>query len=201
MNAFSRVMCLGTVLALSACGGPEPVEGEELAQQAASVVVPATASSQGCSFKLDATQTTPTPPTYNVILTRVGGDTCPYPAGESRVMGGVYGFEPRLSMAGNGLGLAVAYTTKATYSGSSPYYLALKHVDPATLATVRDADIRADYPYGQINSGGVSILADGTTLRVSGTMSGTIQGRRGTYYTATFVNFFTSTTPPAISTF
>lgn len=201
MRVFSSVVCLGSVLALSACGGPEQVEGEELAQQSSAVVTPATASSQGCSFMLEAIETTPTPPTYNVVLTRTGGLDCPYPAGESRVMGTSYGSTPTLSMAGNGLGLAVAYTLKGTYSGSSPKYLGLKHVDPATLATVRDADIRGDYPYGNITSGGVTIQSNGTTLRVAGYKSGTLQGLGGNYYVATFVDFFTSTTPPTFSTF
>ena len=177
------------------------MEGEELVQQSAAVVTPVTASSQGCAFTLSAVETTPTPPTDNVILTRDGGEGCPYPAGESRLMGTSYGDVPKLSMVGNGLGLAAAYTLKGTYSGSSPRFLALKHVDPATLATVRNADIRGDYPYGQITSGGVSIQSNGTTLRVAGYKSGTLQGMGGNYYVAMFVDFFTSTTPPTYSTF
>ncbi|WP_205525726.1 hypothetical protein [Pyxidicoccus trucidator] len=200
MNKLSRVMCLGSVLTLAACGGPEQVEGEELARQSAAVVIPATASSQGCDFTLNAIQTLPAPPTYNVILTRNGGEGCPHPADVSTVMGTSYGSEPKLSMKGNALGLAVAFTLKGTYSGSSPTYLGLRHVDPATLSTVRSADIRGDYPYGQITSGGVSIQADGTTLKVQGYKSGTLQGLGGNYYVATFVNFFTSTTPPTFTT-
>jgi hypothetical protein len=194
-------MCLGSVLALSACGGQEQVEGGELAQQSSAVITPVTVTLQGCSYTLNATMTLPAPPTYAVTLTRNGDETCPYPVGESLTLGTSYGSEPKLSMQGNSLGLAAAFTLKGTYSGSSPTYLGLRHVDPATLSQVRSADIRGDYPYGQITSGSVSIQADGTTLKVSGMKSGTLQGMGGTFYVATFVNFFTSTTPPTFVTF
>ncbi|RKH11001.1 hypothetical protein D7V97_12350 [Corallococcus sp. CA053C] len=201
MNKFARVVCLGSALVVSACGGPEQMEGEAIAQQEAAFVIPSTASSQGCSFTLNATQITTAPPSWNITLTRTGGASCAYPTGDSVVLGTSNGSEPKVSLAGNALGLAAAFTMKGTFSGSSPIALGLRHVDPTNLTTVRSADIRGDYPYGQITSGGVSIQADGTTLKVSGSKSGTLQGMGGTYYTATFLDFFTSTTAPTYQTF
>ncbi|WP_375759681.1 hypothetical protein [Corallococcus exercitus] len=201
MNKLTSVVCLGSALVLSACGAPEPEDGVELAQQSQGVITPVSGSSQGCDFTLSGTQLTTSPPSYSVTLTRTGGTSCAYPAGESVEIGYSYSVEPRLSIAGNSLGLAVSFTKKGTYSGSSPRYLAIKHIDPATLSVVRDADLRADYPYGQITSGGITILSDGTTLRAAGQFTGTLGGRGGSYYYANYADFFTSTTAPTYSTF
>ncbi|MCY1047010.1 hypothetical protein OV208_37250 [Corallococcus sp. bb12-1] len=201
MNKFTRAVCLGSALVVSACGGPELVEEEHLAQQEAAFIFPSTATSQGCSFTLNATQVTTAPPSWNITLTRNGGTGCPYTAGQSVVLGTSNGYEPKLEMRGNALGLVPAFVFKGTFSGSSPIRLGLKHVDPATLAVVRDADIQADYPYGQITTGNPSIQTNGTTVNVVGNMSGTINGVSGIHYSATFTNFFTSTTPPSIYAF
>ncbi|MHA7630789.1 hypothetical protein [Corallococcus sp. M7] len=112
------------------------------------------------------------------------------------MIGTSYGYEPKLEMRGNASGLVPAFVFKGTYSGSSPTRLGLKHVDPATLAVVRHADLQADYPYGLITTGNPSIYTDGTTVNVVGNMSGTINGVSGIHYSATFSNFFTSTSAP-----
>lgn len=203
-NKLMSVVCLGSALALSACGGPEQEDGEALAQQSQAFVFPSTASSQGCSFTLNAVQVTTAPPSWNITLTRNGdaaGSVCPYTAGESVVLGTSNGFEPKLEMRGNALGLVAAFVFKGTFSGSSPTRLGFKHVDPATLAVVRHADLQADYPYGQITTTNPSIQSNGTTVTVVGNMSGTINGVSGIHYSATFTNFFTSTTAPSFYAF
>jgi hypothetical protein len=201
LNKLTSVVCLGSALALSACGGPEQEASESPSQQSQGVITPVSGSSQGCDFTVSGTQLSNSPPYYSVTLTRTGGASCPYPAGSSVLLGNSYSVEPVLSIAGNSLGLAVGFTVKSSPSGSSMPYLAVRHIDVDTLATVRNADLRGDYPYGQITSGGVSILSDGTTLRSSGRFSGTLGGKSGSYYTATWTNFFTSTTAPTYSTF
>ncbi|RKH33659.1 hypothetical protein D7Y13_05595 [Corallococcus praedator] len=196
MNKFTRAVCLGSALVVSACGGPEPVEEASLAQQEAAFAVPATATAHGCNFTLYALdRPNVLPPTYDIKLNRFGS-TCPY-GDLTVVLGTSYSTEPKLSMQGNALGVALSYSVQSSYSGSAARYLVFSHVDPATLAVVRNADIRGDYPYGQVNSGNVWIESNGTTVTVNGVMSGTIQGRPGTRYTATFPDFFTSTTAPS----
>ncbi|MHA7630788.1 hypothetical protein [Corallococcus sp. M7] len=79
MNKLTSVVCLGSALMLSACGAPEQEDGAELAQQSQAFIWPSTASSQGCSFTLNATQITTAPPSWNITLTRNGnasGSVC-----------------------------------------------------------------------------------------------------------------------------
>ncbi|RKH67595.1 hypothetical protein [Corallococcus llansteffanensis] len=199
MNKFARSVCLGSALVVSACGGSEQVEGEELAQQSARLL---TASSQGCDYSVASVQTTPSPPQYNIVVTRTGGVSCPYPTGVSQVVGtAVLNAPGSLGMVGGSLGLAVGYVKKNGFSGSSANIYSLVHVDTATLAVMRNADILCDYRTGNIITGSLSISADGTGVSVFGTKDGKINGQSGTYYSASFVNFFTSTTPPTYFVF
>ncbi|RYZ33594.1 MAG: hypothetical protein EOO71_41565, partial [Myxococcaceae bacterium] len=118
-------------------------------------------------------------------------------------VGSSTGTAPTLSLAANDLGVAVGYTYKTSVSGSAPRSLGLKHLAPNTLATVRSTGLAIPLGSGSVNSGDLAIAADGTTLTVSGTKSGTLSGQTGSgnNYVATYPNFFTSTTSPSIAAF
>ncbi|MFY0562394.1 Kelch repeat-containing protein [Archangium lansingense] len=82
-------------------------------------------------------------------------------------------------------------------------YLTLFNLAPDTLAVVRQTELRAYYSIrtGIIWNGDLSIQTDGTTLKIQGVKDGTIPGEVGTgsYYTALYPNFFTSTTAPTVT--
>lgn len=200
MNKFMRVACLGSALVVSACGGPlQEEEGEPLARQAARLT---TATSQGCDYSVASVQTTVSPPQYNIVVTRTGGLNCTLPTGVSQVVQSVPLDAPKdVAIVGSDLGLAVGAVVRNGWSGSAAHIYALRRLDPTTLATTRNADIYCDYMTGSILSGGLSIGSTGTSVSVYGTKSGKINGRSGTYYSASFANFFTSTTPPSFNIF
>ncbi|RKH60737.1 hypothetical protein [Corallococcus llansteffanensis] len=200
MNSLTRAVCLGSALVLSACGGPEPVEeGEALGQQSAGLT---TASSQGCNYSVSTVLVTASPASHDVVLTRTGGTGCPLPTGASVVVAHVVKDRPSsLALVGNSLGLAVGFVMRTGPLEPARYKYALRHVNPATLGTVRSADFACDYGTGDIYTGTLSLSGDGTGVGVSGTKTGLINGQAGNYYTATFLNFFTSTTPPTYSVY
>ncbi len=199
MKLFKRGVYLCAAISLTACGGQEPQSqqepGAELATQESGL-----ATSLGCDFSVTyATVPGTLPPNYNVILNRQASATCAWGAG-SVVLGTSVNYTPLLSLAANDLGVAVSYVYKNSLSGSSPSFLALRHVDPETLATVRSAGISPYLGRGYVFSGYLTIEPDGTTLTVSGTKSGKVFGETGSgsNYIATFPDFFTSTTAPTI---
>lgn len=198
---FKRGVYLCAAMLLSACGAPELGEQEEAL---ASLPAPLTSGvSQGCSFSITYFQRPGVlPPLYDIYINRQASATCPW-AASTVVLDTSSNYVPRLSLAANNLGVAVSYVKKNTYSGSSPSILGLDHVNPQTLAVVRSADIYPAYGVGYIYSGELSILADGTTLRVQGTKNGTILGETGggSNYIATYPNFFTSTTAPTVQAY
>lgn len=199
---FKHGVYLCAAMMLSACGAPEAGEDAEasLASREAALT---TGVSQGCSFSITYMQRPAVlPPLYDIYIHRQASVTCLWPAA-TVLLDTSYNYTPLLSMAANNLGVAVSYVKKNTYSGSSPSILGLDHVHPETLAVVRSADIYPAYGRGYIYSGNLSILADGTTLRVQGTKSGTILGESGSggNYIATYPNFFTSTTAPTVQAY
>ncbi|NOK32277.1 hypothetical protein [Corallococcus exercitus] len=198
MNKLTSVVCLGSALVLSACGGPEQEDGVELAQQGARLT---TASSQGCDYEATTVQITTSPPQYNVVITRTGGASCTLTTGASVVVQTVPLAAPgTVSLSGSSLGLAVGFTMKNGWSGSAATIMAVRAVDPTTLSTTRNADIYCDYMTGSILTGGANIAANGTDLSASGTKACKISGKSGTYWVAKFTDFFTTTTPPVITT-
>ncbi|MBN8227879.1 hypothetical protein JYK02_10195 [Corallococcus macrosporus] len=195
MNKLTSVVCLGSALVLSACGGPEQEDGAELARQSAALT---TASSQGCDYSASTVQITTSPPQYNIVITRTGGTSCTLPTGASYIVQTVPLDPPGpVSLAGSSEGLAVGFVMRNGWSGSSAYVMAVRAVDPTALSTTRSADIYCDYRTGNISTGSLSI--NGTTLASSGTKACKINNQSGTYWYASFVNFFTSTTPPNIT--
>ncbi len=196
MNKLARVVCLGSALVVSACGGQQLEEGEVLEQQTARLT---TATSQGCDYSVASVQTTVSPPQYNIVVTRTGGASCTLATGVSQVVQSVPLSAPTdVAIVGSDLGLAVGAVVKNGWSGSAAYIYALRRLDPTTLATTPNADIYCDYMTGNILTGSLGISADGTGVSVSGTKTGKINGQSGSRFWASFANFFTSTTPPSI---
>ncbi|MBN9685595.1 MULTISPECIES: hypothetical protein [unclassified Corallococcus] len=197
LNKRMSVVCLGSALMLSACGAPEQEDGAELAQQGARLT---TASSQGCDYEATTVQITTSPPQYNVVVTRTGGASCTLTIGASYVVQTVPLDAPGpVSLAGSSLGLVVGFVQRNSWTGSSPYVFAVRRVDPTTLSTTRNADIYCDYMTGSISTGSLSVSSNGTTVASSGTKACKINGKSGTYWYASFVDFFTTTTPPNIT--
>ena len=196
-NKLMSVVCLGSALALSACGGPEQEDGAELAQQSAPLT---TASSQGCDYEATTVQITTSPPQYTIVVTRTGGASCTLTIGASQIIETVPLSPPgTVSLSGSSLGLAVGFTMRNGWTGSAATIMAVRAVDPTTLSTTRNADIYCDYMTGSSLTGGLSVSSSGTNVTSSGTKACKIGGKSGTYWSASFTNFFTTTTAPVIT--
>lgn len=200
MQMLKRAVYLCAALALSACGGQESDAQNPSTEPATQTAELTGGSSQGCAFNIFTFQRPgTTPPIWDVRLNRAASTTCPW-GQASLLLGSSTNFMPKLSLAANDLGVAVGYIYKTSTSGSAPSMLSLQHVDPATMTVVRSTGIAPFLGSGYIYSGELAIATDGTTLTVTGTKSGTISGATGTgsNYTATYPDFFTSTTAPTI---
>ncbi|MFP2931338.1 hypothetical protein ACLESO_40345 [Pyxidicoccus sp. 3LG] len=202
MKSFKRAVWVCAAAVLSACGGPEVAEVEDVDAHLASLPSALTqGTSRGCTFNIFYFQRPGVlPPVYDIRLNRAASATCAWPQA-SLLLGSSNNYAPRLSLAANDLGVAVSYTFKNSPSGSSGSLLSLKHVDPETMTAVRNEGISAGmFGSGSIYSGDLAILADGTTLEVRGTKSGAISGETGSgsNYIANYADFFTSTTPRSV---
>lgn len=199
MRTLKLAASLTAALLMQACGAPAPQEPSPLVTSAAALT---TAVSRGCTFTVSYKEAAPPfPPLYVPVVTRQASSTCPWGAGSVDLVGSYS--PPQLSLAANDLGVAVSYTMRASPSGSSGIRLDLKHVAPDTLSVVRSASLQAhvDYRSSEVSSGELSILTDGTTLKVQGQKMGIIPGETGSgsYYVATFPHFFTSTAAPTLT--
>ncbi|MCE9671272.1 hypothetical protein LY474_26025 [Myxococcus stipitatus] len=201
MRFFKKAVCLCVVGLLGACGGEGPSGQEDsLAQQESKAT---SVSIQGCIFSITAyPQTGVTPPAYDVKLIRQPIPSCPY-GGGLVTLGTSVVHEPTRTVAGNALGIATAFTKKTSVSGSAPITVTVQHVDPATLTIVRSTGLAVYLGEGNVESGTVAVAADGTTVTVSGSKTGVLLGETGSgsHYTATYPDFFTSTTAPSIAAF
>lgn len=201
MQMFKRAVPVGIAMIFSACG-PEASEVEDVDSHLATLPAALTSgSSRGCTFNVVYTQQPGVlPPIYDIRLNRAASNTCPW--GQASVLlASSTNYVPRLSLAANALGVAVSYTYKNSYSGSSPSFLGIQHVSPEdTMPTIRSTGLAPLFGRGYIYSGDLSIAANGTTLIVTGTKSGVISGETGSggNYTATYTDFFTSTNAPTI---
>ncbi|MCP3166520.1 hypothetical protein [Myxococcus qinghaiensis] len=199
MKFFRRAVCLCAAVVLPACGGEEPAGGmEEGAGTRESALVAAV--SRGCTFELtSAVRTGTVPPIHDITLSRLATESCRWPAASVWVGSSVI-VTPSLALAANDLGVAVGYTMKNNYSGSSPVTVGLRHVDPELMTVVRTSGLAVYLGTGSVFLSYLSIQTDGTTLTVGGSKSGRIGGETGTggNYVATFPDFFTSTTAPTV---
>lgn len=202
MRFFKRTASLCVAVLVSACGGAEGVTGQDdaLAQQESAVT---SAAFNGCIYSISAyPQSGVTPTVYDIKLFRQPIPSCSYGTG-SVTLGTSVIYEPTRSVAVNALGIAASYTKKSSASGSAPITLSVHQVDPATLTVIRSNSLGVYLGAGNITSENVAIASDGTTVTVSGSKTGVILGESGSgsHYTATFPDFFTSTTPPTVAAF
>ncbi|WP_238539856.1 hypothetical protein [Corallococcus macrosporus] len=202
MRFFKRAVYLCAAVLFPACGGGDGGTGQydALAQQESAA---SSVARDGCIYSISAyPQPNVTPTVYDVRLFRQPIPTCGYGFG-SVTLGTSVVYEPTRSVAMNALGIAASYTKKSSLSGSAPITLSVHHVDPATLTVIRSSSLGVHLGAGNIVSETVAIAADGTTVTVSGSKTGVIWGESGSgsHYTATFPDFFTSTTPPTVMAF
>ncbi|MFP2957336.1 hypothetical protein ACLEPN_05760 [Myxococcus sp. 1LA] len=175
-------------------------QDDALAQQESAA---SSVARDGCIYSISAyPQPNVTPTVYDVRLFRQPIPTCVYGFG-GVTLGTSIVYEPTRSVAMSELGIAASYTKKSSLGGSAPITLSVHHVDPATLTVIRSSGLGVYLGAGNIVSENVAIAADGTTVTVSGSKTGVIWGESGSgsHYTASFPDFFTSTTPPTVMAF
>ncbi|WP_141332999.1 hypothetical protein [Myxococcus sp. AB025B] len=195
MTVFKKLVWACAAVSLSACGGPEQSSPEESLGAREDALT--TSSFGGCSFTISsAVIPGELPPRYAITLTRAASGTCPYAAG-SVELGRSYN-TPHIAVLGTGVGLATAFSTKHSPSGSANTQCRVNHIDPATLAKVRDDSIVVNFGAGNVNVCNLDKTDAGATLVVYGTKTGPLPGETGSgsNYVATYYNYFTSTTPP-----
>ncbi|MCY1073426.1 Kelch repeat-containing protein [Archangium lansingense] len=199
MRTVKLAASLTAALLMQACGGSTAEEPSKLVTSTAALT---SAVSRGCTFTLSYKEVAPPfPPTYVPVVTRQASPSCPWDTA-SVDLPGSYSV-PQLSLVANDLGLAVGYTNKHSPSGSAGTWLELRHVAPDTLSVVRSFTLSAhvNFGTGRVSNSELSILTDGTTLKVKGEKAGVIPGETGSgsYFVATFPDFFTSTTAPTLN--
>ncbi|MFY2559232.1 hypothetical protein ACN469_16485 [Corallococcus terminator] len=199
MKFFRRAVYLCAAVVLPACGGEESPGGVEEGPDTQELAL-VSAVSRGCTFELtSAVRTGTVPPIHDITLYRLASASCAWPAANVWVGSSVI-VTPSLSLAANDLGVAVGYTMKNNYSGSSPVTVGLRHVDPELMTVVRTSGLAVYLGTGSVYLSSLSIQVDGTTLTVGGSKTGRIGGETGSggNYVATFPDFFTSTTPGSV---
>ncbi|ATB28112.1 Kelch repeat-containing protein [Melittangium boletus] len=198
MRLMKPVVSLAVSLLMTACGEPAAQESPPLVTSAAAL---SSAVSRGCTFALSY-RTNPVPfmPTeYYPTVTRQASPTCPW--GAASVELNVVYSPPQMSVAANDLGVAVSYVNNySRFRRGAGIRLQVLHLAPDTLERVSDTTFYEGYSGGvpgEVLNGELSLLTDGTTLKVRGEKVGTLQGETGSgpYYVATFPHFFT-TRPP-----
>lgn len=200
MNVFKRAVWVCAAASLAACGAPEESPAQESLGEQQSALT--TTSFGGCTFTISyVTIAPPYPPVYAVKLTRQASGTCPYPA-ETVELGRSYN-TPDLNVLGTAVGLSASFSIKAGLSGSSPTVCYVKHIDPATLTSIRDAFVGANFGAGSVYGCRLDQTDAGTTLVAYGTKTGALPGEVGnkSNWVATYYNFFTSTTPAVYYTY
>lgn len=203
MKTLQSTLAMLFCLQLTACG-PAPHEEaleEPSAVQGASLIIPAVRLTLGeCTFTVSSVpRRSARMPLYEVVLERLA-QGCPWgPA--RRVLGSSYA-PPVLRLVGNELGLAVAYTHTDRPSGSAPTRLAVGHLSPVSLEVIRRVDLCAhNGPLpGHVHLEALSLPVL-RRLVVAGLKEGSFPGESlpGEHFIATFEDFFTSLTPPVLS--
>ncbi len=154
---------------------------------------------QGCTFTVAAVaRAGMLPPYYDYVVTRQSSLTCPYGSASTTVASS---YTSDVAITGNSLGIAVAFTTKNTPSGSSPISVGIRQIAPDTLGTVRSSGLSCGPSYYSVYLSNL-FIPDGTTLQVDGTKGCVIYGGgetgSGSNYHAYYSDFFTTTNPPTI---
>lgn len=199
--APARAVSTAAALLLLSCQSNSTPQGSadlatSLSMLSSSVV------SQGCTFTISAVARPGFPPLYDYVVARQASASCAYkPA--STIVGSSY--STGAGITGNDNGVAVAFVTKNTPSGSSPLSVNIRQINVITLATVRSA-WHGCGPVGPIVPS--TYLADlfmlnGTTLQVNGSkgcspLAGLSEFGSGGNYYAYYFDFFTTTNAPVI---
>ncbi|WNG24942.1 hypothetical protein F0U62_13690 [Cystobacter fuscus] len=198
MRIAKSLSPLAVVLFMSACGGPAPEESSSLATLEHEL---SSGVSRGCTFTTTYREVV-IPHGYVPIIKRKASSTCPWEAATLELEM-TYSI-PNFVVVANDTGVAVAYATLYSPSAKATSRLSLWHVAPDTLSVVRAESLASygEYSSRDITNIQLSWLSDGTTLKVKGRQSedGAIPGQTGsgTYFVATWPDFFTSTTPASI---
>ncbi|RYZ44252.1 MAG: hypothetical protein EOO71_00225 [Myxococcaceae bacterium] len=199
MQAIARALCLSTALLVSACGGPEQAESDTLGTQSQTLT---TGTSQGCTFTISsALMPGGGQPQYAITLTRAASSTCAW--GAASVQLGTSYNVPTISLAANALGVATGFSFHYSPSPRGNTQCSVKHIRPDDLSTARDTLLVVNFGAGNVNACNLSIASNGTTLYASGTKTGPLAGETGSgsNYTATYLDFFTSTTAPTYAAY
>jgi hypothetical protein len=156
-------------------------------------------TAQGCTFTVDAVpQAGKVPPYYDYIVTRQGSLSCPYRTTTTTVASS---YTSNVAITGNTLGIAVAFTTKNTPSGSSPISVGIRQLAPDTLAIIRGGGLTCGPSIYSVSFSNL-FIPDGTTLQVDGTKGCVLYGGgetgSGSNYHAYYSDFFTTTNPPNV---
>ncbi|MDY7230577.1 hypothetical protein [Hyalangium rubrum] len=195
-----RVALLFVGLLGAGCGGEESrLNPTDSSVEASAQALTTSATSQGCTFTIAAVaQPGQLPPFYNYVVTRQASVGCPY-AAASTTVGSSY--TSSAAITGNSLGLAIAYTSKNTPSGSSPVSVYVKQIDPSTLSTVRSSMLTCGPSIYSVSFSDL-FMPDLNTVQVDGSKGCKLYGLSemgsGSSYHASFNDFFSTTTPPTV---
>jgi hypothetical protein len=197
LEALKPALAVAALLSLSACQSNAVTEDPDLATSLS--MLSSSVVSQGCTFTISAVARPGTlPPIYDYVVARQASMTCAYPAASTTV-GSSY--SPGSGITGNDLGVAVAYVTKNTPSGSSPLSVSIKQIAVGTLGTVRTSGLSCGPSIYSTYLADLFML-NGTTLQVNGTKGCKLYGwsefGSGSHYYAYYFDFFTTTGAPVI---
>lgn len=200
MRTANLTSPLAAVLLLSACGGPSVEEpaSPDLQQEEHALSY---GISHGCTFSTTYREVS-IPHAYVPIIKRKASATCPWSAATLELEP-TYSV-PNFKVIANEVGVAVLYATQYSPSGSSGFVhrAFLWQVVPETLSLVRQEVLASygEYHSAHVSNVELSLLSDGTTLKIKGRQEGAILGQTGsgTYFVSTWPDFFTSQTPPNV---
>jgi hypothetical protein len=190
------------LVSLAACGAPEVDEPPEAEAPAApdgaalkheedigSAAAGIQVRVRNCAY---VTTTSPVglPPRYDLVLSRIASPGCP---AQSKVIDSSYATTTVLTAVKGGQGIALAYSYKATPSGSALTHVHVFAVDPETLDVTRTAFL--GIPTG--NTSAEALFFKAQNLVVKGTEK-VITPPATEHFTAVFPHFLTSGTPPTL---
>lgn len=197
IQTLKPVPAFAALLLLAACQQSPVAQDPDLATSAS--MLGTSAVSQGCTFTISAVARPGFPPMYDYVVTRQESKGCAFPAA-STIVGSTYSVG--MGITGNNLGIAVAYVTRNTASGSSPLTVNIKQISVSTLGTVRSAPLTCGPSIYSVYLADLFML-NNTTLQVNGSKGcqpiyGWTEYGTGYNYYAYFFDFYTTTNPPIV---
>jgi len=195
-EASKRALPFVALLLLS-CQSNSPAQNADLETSVS--MLSSSVVSQGCTFTISAVARPGTlPPLYDYVVARQASVGCAYGAASTTV-GSSY--STGSGITGNDSGVAVAYTTKNTPSGSSPLSVGVKQIAVDTLGTVRSSSLTCGPSIYSAYLADLFML-NATTVQVNGSKGCALYGQTeygtGSHYYAYYFNFFTTAGAPII---